>query len=160
MGASARLSLSSAGRLELQHRLTPVIDTTNTNKALTRSRLSHVDQNYLRADTTTAANAALITAQSRIELAQMWGGGLLASVDGLRFVVPVKGINTGPLRRHYGYKRGVDLAEHGKRPGCGDRCDGRARHPPLSAWSSMSWCSGTRATWTRLSPSSAPRATT
>lgn len=53
----------------------------------TRSRLSHIDQNYLRADTIAAANAALITAQSRIELAQMWGGGLLASLDGLRSVV-------------------------------------------------------------------------
>jgi hypothetical protein len=59
---------------------TPVIDP--NNMALTRSRLSHVDQNYVRADTIAAANAALITAQSSIELAQMWGGGLLASVDG------------------------------------------------------------------------------
>lgn len=82
--------------------LTPVIDP--ENKALTRSRLSHVDQNYLRADTIAAANAALITAQSRIELAQMWGGGLLASVDGLRFVVPVKSINTGPSPKYYGIK--------------------------------------------------------
>lgn len=60
-----------------------------------------------RADTLAAANAALIAAQSRIELAQMWGGGLLASVDGLRFVVPVKSINTGPSPKYYGYKRGV-----------------------------------------------------
>ena len=74
--------------------LAPVIDP--NNKALIRSRLSHVDQNYVRADTIAAANAALITAQSGIELAQRWGGGLLASVDGLRFVVPVKNINTGP----------------------------------------------------------------
>lgn len=66
--------------------LTPVIDP--QDKALSRTRLSHVDQNYVRADTLAAANAALITAQSRIELAQRWGGGLLASVDGLRFVVP------------------------------------------------------------------------
>ncbi len=85
--------------------LPPVIDP--ENKALTRLRLSHVDQNYVRADTIAAANAALITAQSRIELAQMWGGGLLASVDGLRFVVPVKSINTGPSPKYYGYKRGV-----------------------------------------------------
>jgi hypothetical protein len=85
--------------------LTPVIDP--ENKALTRSRLSHVDQNYVRADTLSAANAALIAAQSRIELDQMWGGGLLASVDGLRFVVPVKSINTGPSPKYYGYKRGV-----------------------------------------------------
>lgn len=85
--------------------LTPVIDP--TNKALTRSRLSHVDQNYVRADTIAAANAALIGAQSRIELAQMWGGGLLASVDGLRFFVPVRSINTGPSPKYHGYKRGV-----------------------------------------------------
>lgn len=85
--------------------LTPVIDP--ENKALTRSRLSHVDQNYLRADTIAAANAALITAQSRIELAQMWGGGLLVSVDGLRFVVPVKSINTGSSPKYCGYKRGL-----------------------------------------------------
>ena len=53
--------------------LTPVI---NPNLVeLTRARLSHVDQNYLRADTIAAANALLIEAQSRVELAQIWGGG-------------------------------------------------------------------------------------
>jgi TnpA family transposase len=83
----------------------PVI---NPNQvALTRSRLSHVDQNYLRADTIAAANATLIADQARIELAQLWGGGLLASVDGLRFVVPVKSISTGPSPKYYGYKRGI-----------------------------------------------------
>ncbi|GAA3517806.1 hypothetical protein FHR32_007197 [Streptosporangium album] len=85
--------------------LTPVCDP--NERALTRSHLSHVDQNYLRADTIAAANAALITAQGRIELAQRWGGGMLASVDGLRFVVPVKSINTGPSPKYYGYKRGL-----------------------------------------------------
>jgi hypothetical protein len=50
--------------------------------------------------------AALITAQGRVELAQMWGGGMLASVDGLRFVVPVKSINTGTSPKYYGYKPG------------------------------------------------------
>jgi TnpA family transposase len=67
---------------------TPVIDP--ENKAPTRSRLSHVDQNHVRADTIAAANAALVTAQSQIEPARMPGGGLLASVDGLRFVVPAR----------------------------------------------------------------------
>jgi len=43
--------------------------------ALKRDRLSWVDQNYLRDDTLTAANAALVAAQSRLELAQQWGGG-------------------------------------------------------------------------------------
>lgn len=54
-----------------------------------------------------SANVALISPQSRIELAQMWGKGLLASVGGLRFVVLVKGINTGPSAEHYGHERGL-----------------------------------------------------
>ncbi len=85
--------------------LTPVID--SNNPALTRARLSHVDQNYLRADTHTAANAALIDAQAKVPIAQLWGGGLLASVDGLRFVVPVRTLNAGPSPKYFGYKRGL-----------------------------------------------------
>jgi TnpA family transposase len=85
--------------------LTPVIDV--NNEALTRDRLSHVDQNYLRADTHTAANAALIDAQARIPLAQAWGGGLVASVDGLRFVVSVRTINAGPSPKYFGYRKGL-----------------------------------------------------
>lgn len=38
--------------------LTPVIK--DGDEALTRSRLSHVDQNYIRAETHVAANATLI----------------------------------------------------------------------------------------------------
>ncbi|ETA03452.1 hypothetical protein ThrDRAFT_01198 [Frankia casuarinae] len=85
--------------------LTPV--TKPSEPALSRDRLSHVDQNYLRADTHAAANAALITAQAQIGLAQAWGGGLVASVDRLRFVVPVRTINAGPSPRYFGLKRGV-----------------------------------------------------
>ncbi len=44
--------------------LTPV--TNPSAEALTRARLSHVDQYYLRADTIAAANAALIAAQAEI----------------------------------------------------------------------------------------------
>lgn len=85
--------------------LTPVA---NPNEvALTRDRLSHVDQNYLRADTHAEANARLITAQAGIGVEQTWGGGLLASVDGLRFVVPVQTINAAPSPRYFGLKRGV-----------------------------------------------------
>jgi len=36
-----------------------------------------------------AANAALIEAQAKVPIVQFWGKGLLASVDGLRFVVHV-----------------------------------------------------------------------
>jgi len=75
--------------------------------ALTRSRLSWVDQNYLRADTITAANARLVDAQADIPLARAWGGGDVASADGLRFVVPVRTLNAGPNPRYFGPGRGV-----------------------------------------------------
>jgi len=75
--------------------------------ALTRERLSHVDQNYVRGETITAANALLVAYQVGIGLAQAWGGGHLASADGLRFVVPVRTINAGPNPRYFGRGRGV-----------------------------------------------------
>ena len=54
--------------------------------ALTRDRLAHVDQHYLRPENYAAANAVLIKAQAAIGLAQTWGGGMVAAVDGMRFV--------------------------------------------------------------------------
>ncbi len=76
-------------------------------EALTRARLVHVDQYYLRADTIAAANAALIAAQAAVPIVKFWGEGLLASVDGLRFVVPVRTINAAPSPKYFGFKRGI-----------------------------------------------------
>ena len=75
--------------------------------ALARGRLLWVQQNYLRADTLTEANARLVDAQAAIPLTEAWGGGELASVDGLRFVVPVRTINAGPNPRYFGRGRGI-----------------------------------------------------
>lgn len=75
--------------------------------ALTRGRLSWVAQNYVRADTLAEANARLVDAQSRIPLTEVWGGGELASVDGLRFVAPVRTINAGPNPKYFGRGRGI-----------------------------------------------------
>ena len=75
--------------------------------ALTRGRLGWVQQNYLRAETLTRANATLVDMQSAIALAQAWGGGEVASADGLRFVVPIRTLNAGPNRKYYGAHRGV-----------------------------------------------------
>ncbi|MFF4795559.1 Tn3 family transposase [Streptomyces sp. NPDC001276] len=85
--------------------LTPVIDP--EEDALTRARLVHVDQYYLRADTIAAANAKLIEAQGRVPIVEHWGEGLLASVDDLRFVVPKRTINAGPSPKYYHFKRGI-----------------------------------------------------
>jgi len=67
--------------------------------ALTRGRLEWVQQNYIRAETIARANAVLVDAQARILLAQAWGGGDVASADGLRFRVPVRTINAGASPR-------------------------------------------------------------
>ncbi len=75
--------------------------------ALTRDRLSWVRHHFVRAETITRANACLVQAQRDIPLAQAWGGGYVASVDGLRFVVPVRSVNTGPNPRYFGQGRGV-----------------------------------------------------
>ena len=76
-------------------------------QALTLSRLSWIGQNYLRADTLTASNACLVDAQLELPLAQAWGGGEVASADGLRFVVPVRSIHTGWNSKYFGAQRGV-----------------------------------------------------
>ena len=75
--------------------------------ALTRSRISHVDQNYLRAENYARANGPLIGAQAGIALAQAWGGGLVAAVDGIRFVVPVRSIEARPNPKYFGRRRGA-----------------------------------------------------
>ena len=83
---------------------TPIIK--NGVTPLTRDRLSHVDQNYLRGDTYSAANVPLIEGQADNALARVWGGGRVASVDGMRFVVPVNTIHARPNRRYFGRRRG------------------------------------------------------
>lgn len=75
--------------------------------ALTRGRLGWVGQNYIRGETLRRANARLVDYQSKIPLARQWGGGEVASADGLRFVVPVRTINAGPNPKYFGVGRGI-----------------------------------------------------
>ncbi len=74
--------------------------------ALTRSRISHVYQNYVRPECHAAANAALIEGQAGIATAAVWGGGLVAAVDGARFVVPVRSIDARPNPKYFGRRKG------------------------------------------------------
>lgn len=85
--------------------LTPVVNP--TNPALTYDRLTWVQQNYIRAETLSRANAMLVDAQAKLTLAQAWGGGEVASADGLRFIVPVRTINAGYNGKYFGVGRGV-----------------------------------------------------
>jgi TnpA family transposase len=75
--------------------------------ALSRDRLGWVLHNYIRADTLVAANARLVDYQATLALAQTWGGGEVASADGLRFVTPIRTVNAGPNRKYFGAERGV-----------------------------------------------------
>nr|SHO14691.1 Transposase Tn3 family protein [Moritella viscosa]SHO15483.1 Transposase Tn3 family protein [Moritella viscosa]SHO18810.1 Transposase Tn3 family protein [Moritella viscosa] len=75
--------------------------------ALTRHRLSWVKQNYVRAETLTLANARLVNYQITLPLANKWGGGEVASADGMRFVTPVKTINAGANKKYFGPNKGI-----------------------------------------------------
>ena len=77
------------------------------NPALTRNRLSWVQQNYVRAETLIEANARLVECQTANTLAREWGGGEVASADGMRFVTPVQTIHAGPNRKYFGSGRGI-----------------------------------------------------
>lgn len=75
--------------------------------ALTRHRLSWVKQNYIRAETIVQSNAKLVDYQATLPLAKKWGGGEVASADGLRFVTPIRTINAGPNRKYFGANKGI-----------------------------------------------------
>lgn len=80
--------------------------------ALERDRLLYVQQNYIRPDTISRANARLVDYQTSIALAQAWGGGEVASADGLRFVVPLRTLNAGPNPKYFGTGRGITLVNY------------------------------------------------
>ena len=117
--------------------------------ALTRGRLSWVQQNYFRADTLTEANARLVDAQSRIPLTEVWGGGELASVDGLRFVVPVRTVNAGPNPKYFGRGRGITYLNY-----MGDASIGF--HGMVAPARSETLCSSWTGCW-RTKPASSQR---
>ena len=82
--------------------LTPVVNP--AVRTLTRGRLWHVDAAYKRVETMRAFNARLIETQAGIPIVEHWGGGLVVSVDGLRFVVPVKSLWAAPNPRYFGLR--------------------------------------------------------
>jgi len=75
--------------------------------ALRHDRLAWVKQNYLRDDTLTDANVKLVAVQNQMVLAQAWGGGEVASADGMRFVVPIRTAHAGPNPKYFGPLKGV-----------------------------------------------------
>ncbi len=57
---------------------------------------------YLSAETFSLANAPLIDARAGIPFARALGGGLVAAIDGMRFVVPVPSVYARPNRKYFG----------------------------------------------------------
>ena len=68
------------------------------------ARLKYVARHYIRPETLIAANAPIVDYHARLELVTRWGGGEVASIDGLRFVVPNRTIHAG-FNRHYYHRR-------------------------------------------------------
>ena len=75
--------------------------------ALTRARLAWIQQNYLRTDTITNANARLVDAHAALPLTKALGSTELASADGLRFVVPVRSVHAAANPKYFGRGKGV-----------------------------------------------------
>jgi hypothetical protein len=77
-------------------------------EALTRARISHVDQTYIRNETLGPANGPIFDHQAKLPLVRdHWGGGQVAAADGVRFVVPVRSIHARPNPKYFGRRRGV-----------------------------------------------------
>ena len=64
--------------------------------ALRQSRLSWVNQNFVRPDTLGAASAMIVAAHKKLPIINHWGDGQTASADGVRFPVPMTAIHAGP----------------------------------------------------------------
>lgn len=77
------------------------------NPTLSSARLNWVKQNYLLAENLTKANVKLVDFQYHLPLAGHWGGGEVASADGMRFIVPVRTINAKPNTKYFGPNKGV-----------------------------------------------------
>ena len=86
---------------------------------LTRNRLSWVQQNCIRAETITKANARLVDYHSTLPLALKMGTGNIASADGLRFTCAVRTINSAPNRKYFGAKRGLTYYNFSSDQGAG-----------------------------------------
>jgi len=86
---------------------------------LTRNRLSWIQQNCIRDETITKANARLVDYHSTLPLALKMGTGNIASADGLRFTCAVRTINSGPNRKYFGPKRGLTYYNFSSDQGAG-----------------------------------------
>nr|WP_269129102.1 Tn3 family transposase [Nonomuraea sp. K271] len=89
--------------------LVPVIK--EGTPALTGHRLLGVEKGYFHGEGIAAAPARLVEAQAGIDITAGWGGGLVASVDGMRFR------RAGPCTPGPRRSTGGSASAHAARPG-------------------------------------------
>lgn len=70
--------------------------------ALGESRLIGVEKGYFHGEGIAKASAILVDKQAEIAITADWGGGMVASTDGLRFVVPVRSLHSRPSPLYFG----------------------------------------------------------
>ncbi|MCA2229995.1 transposase [Nonomuraea aurantiaca] len=70
--------------------------------ALTAARLIGVEKGYFHGEGIAAASGRLVDKQGEIHITADWDGGLVASVDGMRFVVPVRSLYARPSPLYFG----------------------------------------------------------
>jgi Tn3 transposase DDE domain len=74
--------------------------------ALGQCRLTGVEKGYFHHEGMSAASGKLIEAQAAVDIAREdWGGGLVASAGGLRFVVPVRSLYGRPNPHYFGQSK-------------------------------------------------------
>jgi TnpA family transposase len=77
--------------------------------ALRADRLRWVARHYIRPETLIPANARIVDAHSKLWLPELWGGGEVASIDGMRFVVPYRTFHARFNRRYFHRRRGITV---------------------------------------------------
>jgi hypothetical protein len=87
--------------------------------ALTRNRLSWVQQNCVRAETLAKSNACLVDYHTKLPLALKIGSGDVVSADGLRFTCGVRTVNSGVNRKYFGTNRGLTYYNFSSDQGAG-----------------------------------------
>jgi TnpA family transposase len=75
--------------------------------ALRLERLKYVARHYIRPETLITANAMIVDYHTKLPLAIEWGGGEVANIDGLRFVVPRATIHARRNPRYFHRRRGI-----------------------------------------------------
>ena len=70
--------------------------------ALGENRLIGVEKGHFHGEGIGKASAVLVGSQAGIPITSDWGGGMVASTDGLRFVVPVRSLHSRPSPLYFG----------------------------------------------------------